>query len=109
MGGERTCHFGVCKRKSEGQKEMEDHIGPDISGAVGGKRIRDQYARRKINIYTSAVDEQEYLENESKSFLEKLYGNSLTAFVSSLYQGNAISDGDLAELRKYIDQATKGE
>lgn len=63
----------------------------------------------KINIYASPVDEQKYLENESKSFLEKLYGNSLTAFVSSLYQGNAISDSDLAELLEYIDQATKGE
>jgi Predicted transcriptional regulator len=63
----------------------------------------------KINIYSAVIGEQEYLESESKSFLEKLYGNSLTTFVSSLYKSNAISDSDLAELRQYIDEATKGE
>ena len=63
----------------------------------------------KINIYTALIGEREYLENESKSFLEKLYGNSLTTFVSSLYHSNAISDRDLAELRLFIDRATKGE
>lgn len=35
----------------------------------------------KINIYSAVVGEQEYLKNESKSFLEKLYGNSLMTFV----------------------------
>ncbi len=63
----------------------------------------------KINIYSAVIGEQEYLESEGKSFLEKLYGNSLTTFVSSLYKNNAISDDDLAELRKFIEKATKGE
>jgi predicted transcriptional regulator len=64
---------------------------------------------RKINIYSAVVSEKDYLENESKSFLERLYGNSLTSFVSSLYNSNAINDDDLAELKEYIDKATKGE
>ncbi len=63
----------------------------------------------KINIYSAVVGEQEYLENEGKSFLEKLYGNSLTTFVASLYKGNAISDKDLTELRRFIDKATQGD
>lgn len=63
----------------------------------------------KANIYSAVVGEQEYLESESKTFLEKLYGNSLTTFVSSLYQSNSISEKDLAELRQFIDEATKGE
>lgn len=63
----------------------------------------------KVNIYSAVISEQEYLESESKSFLEKLYGNSLTTFVSSLYKSNRISDDDLAELQQFIDKATKGE
>jgi BlaI family transcriptional regulator, penicillinase repressor len=63
----------------------------------------------KVNIYSAVMGEQEYLESESKSFLVKLYGNSLTTFVSSLYKSNAINDDDLAELQKFIDKATKGE
>ena len=63
----------------------------------------------KINIYSAVIDEQDYLENESKTFLEKLYGNSLTTFVTSLYKSNAISQKDLTELRQFIDKAAKGE
>jgi BlaI family penicillinase repressor len=63
----------------------------------------------KLNIYSAVVSEREYLENEGKSFLEKLYGNSLTTFVSSLYNSNAVSDSDLEELRQFIEKATKGE
>jgi len=62
----------------------------------------------KANIYTAVVSEQEYLESESRSFLEKLYGNSLTTFVSALYKSNTINDDDLAELQQFIDEATGG-
>ncbi|SHH61603.1 Predicted transcriptional regulator [Sporobacter termitidis DSM 10068] len=61
----------------------------------------------KTNIYQALVDEQDYLEKESKSFLEKLCGNSLKTFVASLYDGKAISENDLRELRQYINEKTK--
>ena len=47
------------------------------------------------------------MQKESKSFLERLCGNSLKTFVSSLYNGRAITEEDLAELRSFIDDATK--
>lgn len=62
----------------------------------------------KTNLYTALVNEQEYLEKESKSFLEKLCGNSLKTFVASLYDSKAISDDDLIELRRFINDKTKG-
>lgn len=61
----------------------------------------------KINIYSPIIPEQEYLENESKTFLEKLYGNSLTSLVASLYKSKAVSEEDLTELRRFIDEETK--
>ncbi len=63
----------------------------------------------KVNIYTAVIGEGEYLESESKSILEKLYGNSLTTFVSALYKSKAINDDDIAELRHFIDNAAKEE
>ena len=63
----------------------------------------------KINIYSAVIEEQDYLENESKTFLAKLYGNSLTTFVTSLYKSNAISVKDLIELQQFIDKAAKEE
>lgn len=58
----------------------------------------------KSNIYYPLVDEQEYLQNEGKSMLEKLYGNSLKNFVAALYDGKAIDQGKLKELRDFLDK-----
>ncbi|SHI14913.1 Predicted transcriptional regulator [Sporobacter termitidis DSM 10068] len=61
----------------------------------------------KMNIYSAAVSEQEYLEFESKTMLEKLYGNSLKNFVATLYSGKAIDDRDINELRVFLDEHRK--
>ena len=61
------------------------------------------------NINSAKILENEYLQRESKSFLEKLYGNSITAFVSSLYDSKSIGNDDLKELREFLDEVGKGE
>jgi predicted transcriptional regulator len=63
----------------------------------------------KVNIYSPVIGESEYLESESKSILEKLYGNSLTTFVSALYKSKAINEDDISELREFIDKSAKGD
>jgi len=61
----------------------------------------------RFNTYTPAINEQIYRENESKSILNKLYGNSIKSFVASLYDSNSLSKDDLEELRQFIDDKTK--
>jgi len=63
----------------------------------------------KITIYRALISEQEYLERESKSMLEKLYNSSLTNFVATLYSSNAISEKELRELQEFIDKLQRGE
>lgn len=65
--------------------------------------------RGRINVYTALVEEKTYLESETRSFLERLCGNSLKTFVSSLYNGKAIGQRELEELQGFIDDAVKGE
>jgi BlaI family penicillinase repressor len=65
--------------------------------------------QKKINVYTALVGEQEYLENESRTFLERLCGNSLKTFVASLYDSKSITTDDLQELRAFINEKTKEE
>jgi len=57
----------------------------------------------KSNIYKCIVKENDYLKSESKSFLERLHGNSLTGLIASLYDGKAISRNDLEELQHFIN------
>jgi len=68
------------------------------------KRFVSVIKSGKINIYTAVVDEDKYLEKESRSFLKRMHGGSFTGLIASLYDGDTISDKDLAELRNYIDE-----
>lgn len=56
------------------------------------------------NLYTPLIKKDEYLQSESKSFLKRLYSNSLTSLIVSLYDGKSISKNDLKELKKYIEE-----
>lgn len=57
----------------------------------------------RMNVYKAIIEEAAYIESESKSFLERFHGNSLTSLVAALYDGRAISKQDLNELREFID------
>jgi len=63
----------------------------------------------RINIYSPRIAEKEYIEIESRSFLEKMHKSSLKSFVAALYDGNSLSSEDAEELKRYIDELTKGE
>ena len=58
----------------------------------------------RVNIYTAVMPEADYVKSESKSFLERLHGNSLTSLVAALYDGKAISQADLDELKEFIEK-----
>jgi len=63
----------------------------------------------KVNTYISIVDEQDYLEIESRSFLERLHGNSLKSLIAALYSGETISRDDAEELKRFIDEKAAEE
>ena len=53
----------------------------------------------KLNLYTPLVSQSDYQAHESQRVLEKLYGNSLKKFVTSLYQGKK------SVLKKFMNSA----
>jgi len=59
----------------------------------------------KMNVYSAAIKEEDYLASESKYLLEKLYRCSLKTFVASLYSNDAISDGEISELQEFLNKA----
>ncbi len=58
--------------------------------------------------YTALVTEEEYLKNESRSFLERLGGKGISGFVAAMYDIGSISDIELEELQRVIDSKKKG-
>lgn len=59
--------------------------------------------RGKTNSYRALVARGEYEHQEGRSVLEKLYEGSLKRFAASLYDGGALTQEDVAELRAFLD------
>ena len=102
QGGEATS--ADIMKELDGKKKWATTTLLNFLARLADKGFLSVRKSGKVNIYTSIVDEERYLEKESKSFLKRLHGNSLTGLVASLYNGEAISPDDLAELRQFIDE-----
>ena len=63
----------------------------------------------RTNVYTPLVGREEYERREGKSVLGKLYAGSLSRFAAALYDGGALSQEDLRELREFLDAVEEGE
>lgn len=65
--------------------------------------------RGKSRWYEALIRESDYLASENKSFLERLNSSSLTKFVATLYDSKGITESDLEELHRYIDERTRAD
>lgn len=62
----------------------------------------------RYNLYSPLISEESYRQNESRAFLDKLYHNSLTDLVNTLYNARSVDEQDLAELRSFLDELEGG-
>jgi len=65
------------------------------------------FKQEKNRHYESLIVEGDYIAWENKSFLEKLNGNSITKFITRLYDDKTITKEDLEELSVFIEKKTK--
>lgn len=68
------------------------------------KKFVEVTKQGKMNLYTPLVSQSDYQANESQSVLEKLYGNSLKKFVTSLYQGEKMSSEEVQDLSNFLKE-----
>lgn len=57
----------------------------------------------KTNIYCARISKKEYLGEESKSILNRMYGSSLKNFVTAFYDGKQVSKDEIQELQDFLD------
>ena len=68
------------------------------------KKFVEVTKQGKMNLYTPLVSQNDYQANESQSVLEKLYGNSVKKFVTSLYQGKKMSSEEVQDLSNFLKE-----
>ena len=58
----------------------------------------------RSNRYRPLISERAYKAAESRGVLDRLFGSSFKGMVAALYDGKAIKEQDLRELRSYLDE-----
>lgn len=57
----------------------------------------------RSNVYTPLVTRESYQRSQSRSFVDKLFGGSMSAFANALSEGGLTED-ELKELRKLLEE-----
>lgn len=63
----------------------------------------------KTNYYYPLVSQEDYSNNESKTVLERFFGNSLKNFVVQLNDTHALDEKQIQELKGFLDNLTLEE
>ena len=102
-------------RASEIQEQLKDRRPWPLStlmtslGRLADKGFLVCETEGRGNWYRPLISEAEYKAAESRSFLGRLYGNSLTSLVAAMYDGKAVEKEELEELRRLLDELTEKE
>ncbi|MCI8599646.1 MAG: BlaI/MecI/CopY family transcriptional regulator [Lachnospiraceae bacterium] len=60
----------------------------------------------RVFVYTPLVEEGEYLNKESHSFLKRFYGGEITAMLSAYIENDQLSESELQKLRSLLSEGS---
>ncbi|WP_040198219.1 BlaI/MecI/CopY family transcriptional regulator [Candidatus Soleaferrea massiliensis] len=58
----------------------------------------------RSRLYHPLVSREEYLQFETGRFMEQMHQNSLSSLVAALYRGKNISQEDINDLQRWLEQ-----
>lgn len=58
----------------------------------------------RVFVYTPLVKENEYIKQESNSFLERYYNGDITAMLSSYIENGQLTEKEIKTLRSLLDK-----
>ncbi|KMZ55726.1 BlaI/MecI/CopY family transcriptional regulator [Dorea sp. D27] len=61
----------------------------------------------RVFVYTPLVEEQEYVNAESSSFLKRFYNGDITAMLSAYLEEDRLSEEDIRSLRSLLSSSSK--
>lgn len=66
-------------------------------GVIGYKK------EGRVFVYTPLIKEEDYVEQESSSFLNKFYDGALNSMVVNFLEQDKLTENDINELKKILD------
>lgn len=61
----------------------------------------------RVFVYTPVVKEDEYIKQESNSFLERYYDGDITAMLSKYIENDSLSEAEIDTLRSLLSERSK--
>ena len=61
----------------------------------------------RIFVYTPLVKKEEYISQESRSFLERFYGGNITDMLSAYIKNDRLSEEEIRKLRSMLSEDIK--
>ncbi len=97
------------KRKIDEETELEwtQQTLQTLLNRLIAKKYLSKDKRGKEYIYTPLVKEKDYVQYESEQFLKKIHGNSIVGLVKALFDSKKISEEDISELEKMLEEKKK--
>ncbi|MFJ5625078.1 BlaI/MecI/CopY family transcriptional regulator [Peribacillus loiseleuriae] len=68
------------------------------------KGALNHYKESRVFVYTPNVDEINYVENESHSFLNRFYNGTLNSMVLNFLEQDKLSDDEINELYQILEE-----
>lgn len=60
----------------------------------------------RVFVYTPLVQEQEYIEQQSSSFLKRYFNGNIGAMLNNYLENDVLSNNEIAELREILNHAS---
>lgn len=67
------------------------------------KNVLTYEKQSRVFVYTPLVKEEEYIQQESNSFLKRFFNGNMTAMFSSFLENEDLSDREMDALRELLD------
>src|SRR5690606_36467627 len=58
----------------------------------------------RVFVYTSLIEQHEYVEQKSKLFLKQFFGGALNSMVLNFIENDQLSKEDISELKKILSE-----
>ena len=69
--------------------------------------FRASEKRGRERIYSPIVKQADYMEYETRNFLQKLHKNSFMSLVTTLYDNHDLTESDIDELSQWLKEKSK--
>jgi len=63
----------------------------------------------KERTYAPLISQKDYLSIETNSFFDRLHSSSIRSLVNTLYDGKKLSDEDVDDLKRWLEERTEGK